>query len=129
MGKSDPDKDVVVLHQADQLQLDPGPLTRLFAEKQPMEAEDVLCQALEVIAVQLDRIQSVRNARKFDELNAPTRRVALVAAKIGLTEVALAAEHVANCVQQRNGVALDATIARLERGFDVAVTDVWSFRS
>ena len=51
-----------------------------------------------------------------------------VGAQIGLTDVIEAAAHVARCAGQCDGVALSATVARLERAFDVAVTQVWRYR-
>lgn len=123
-----PDTDVVVLRCPDALHFDPGPLNRLFSEKDPAEAEEMICRILEDITQRLDALQQALGACDFPAMLKPARRIGLIADQIGLTEVSVAACHVATCVTQQDGIALEATIARLERGFDVAVAEVWNFR-
>lgn len=119
---------VVAIPCVDQLLFDPTPLLHLFADTDPHKAEDVICRMLEDIARQLDVLQEEKARHAFARLRRPARRIELVAGQIGLVEVATAAAHVINCARQCDGLALDATVARLERGFDVAVSEVWSFR-
>ncbi len=125
---AEPDHDVVVLRCPDQLHFDPAPLNRLFAQKDAVEAEEVVCRVLEDIAMRLDMIQTEMARSAFAKMLKPACRVASIADQIGLTEVAVSAQHVAECLRQGDGVALEATMARLERGFDVAVSEVWNFR-
>ena len=122
------DPGIVVLRCPDQMHFDPAPLNRLYAERAPYEAEEVVCRVLEDIALRLDMLQTALAASDFARMVKPANRISLVADQIGLTEVAIAAGHVANCLHQRDGVALEATMARLERGFDVSVSEVWNFR-
>jgi len=83
---------------------------------------------LEDIAMRLDMLQHALAAHEFSKMDRPAMRVGVVADQIGLTEVSIAASHVSDCLAQNDGIALDATMARLERGFDMAVTEVWNFR-
>lgn len=124
----EPEFDVVALRCPDQLHFDPAPLNRLFAERDVFEAEEVVCRVLEDIAVRLDALQSELSERDFQKMVKPARRIGMIADQIGLTEVSVAANHVVTCLRQADGVALEATMARLERGFDVAVSEVWNFR-
>ncbi len=124
----EPDLDVVVLRCPDQLHFDPAPLNRLFAEKDSADAEELVCRILEDVAMRLDMLQQELARCDFEKMLKPARRIGLVAEQIGLTEVAISANHVVNCVQNGDGVALQATVARLERSFDVAVSEVWNFR-
>lgn len=119
---------VTVLHCPDKLALDPAPLAKIYAQMGEAEAEDMVCRALENIAQRLDRLQDARRANAFDQMENPARRVAVVAKQIGLTEVAQAGYFVADCARSMDGVALGATLARLERAFDTAVSQVWNFR-
>ena len=121
-------QDVVVLRCPDQLHFDPAPLNRLFAAKEAVEAEEVVCRILEDIAMRLDMLQGQMARSEFENMVKPAKRIKRVADQIGLTEVCVAANHVATCLGQRDGVALEATMARLERSFDVAVAEVWNFR-
>lgn len=120
--------DVVVLTCRHQIQFDPAPLMRLFAERNPAEAEDFLSHMLEEIALRLDLMQQGLAVCDFRQMRRPARRIGDIAMQIGLTEVAIAAVHVRCCLMQEDGVALEATMARLERAFDVAVSEIWNFR-
>lgn len=113
------------LHQS---LVDAQPLRDLFAQKDPHVAEEIVCRMLEDIAKHLDQLQRGLAARDFAPMQKAARRIGLVARQIGLTEVAIAAGHVMTCLFQNDGVALEATLTRLERGFDMAVTEVWDLR-
>ncbi|MCK0121235.1 hypothetical protein MWU61_11845 [Loktanella sp. F6476L] len=108
--------------------MDTAPLRTLFAALPDHEAEDIVCRALEDIAAKLDYLQNGRTTGAFSEISAPAKRLAAVAEQIGLTEVALVARHTSNAAEMQCGVALGATLARLERAFDAAVSHVWDFR-
>ena len=120
---------IVMLQCPDRVHFDPEPLRRLFSEKELHLAEEVVCRMLEDIALRLDLLQSGLAAADFAHLQKPVKRIALVARELGLVEVAIAAEHVGTCLARADGVAVEAVIARLERGFDVAVSDIWSLRN
>ncbi len=124
----DPESDVVVLRCADPLHFDPSVLNRLSIEKEPAEIDEVVCRVLEDIARRLDVLQQGRSESDFAVMLRPARRIHTVAGHIGLTEVSVAAEHVIKCLEQMDGIALEATLARLERGFDIAVSEVWNYR-
>ncbi len=120
--------DVIMLSCQHQMHFDPSPLVRLFAERDRHVAEEIVCRMLEDIAMRLDMLQHALAAHEFSKMDRPAMRVGVVADQIGLTEVSIAASHVSDCLAQNDGIALDATMARLERGFDMAVTEVWNFR-
>lgn len=122
------DQDIVVLRCPDQLHFDPAPLKHLFQHKSALEAEEIICRLLEDIALRLDLMQSDLAGSQFAKLLKPATQISNVSDQIGLTEVSISAAHVATCLRQRDGVALEATMARLERAFDVAVSEVWNFR-
>ena len=119
---------VAVLHCRQVAQLDPDPVDHIFSVKGQAAAEEIICRVLEDIAYRLDALQVAMAAHKFEEIATPARRIVQVAGQIGLTDVSLAAGHVALAAMQADGVALSATMARLERGFDMAVTEIWNFR-
>lgn len=119
---------VAVLRCRVEFNIDPAPLTALFAAQSREEAEATVCRALEEIAARLDRLQLARTAAAYDEIAAPARRIVSVAGGLGLVDVQTAAEHVALSAKSGSGVALSATLSRLERAFDLSVSGVWDFQ-
>lgn len=111
-----------------QMHFDPAPVRRIYAHKDRPAAEDLICRCLEDIAHCLDELQAGLGGSRFDRMVRPARRIALIAQHLGLCEVAVSARHVRNCLHQNDGIAIEATLARLERGFDLAVNAVWSLR-
>jgi len=118
---------VAVLRCRDEFNMDPTPLKILFETLPDHKAEDIVCRALEDIASRLNKLQIARSAGEFAEIRPSADRVAVIATQIGLTEVSLVAGHMAKASQMNCGVALGATMARLERAFDAAVSQIWDF--
>lgn len=118
---------VTVLECPSTLTLDPQPLEELFAQKGELGAEDTVCRILEDISARMNALQGPRQRAAFDELSQPPERIAAIADQIGLSEVAIAARHVATTARQENGIAMEATMTRLERAFDSAISQVWNF--
>jgi hypothetical protein len=117
---------VTVLQCPSVLQLNPVPLADLYAHKGEDAAGETVCRALEDLAERLNRLVLKHGEVPLDELVTPASRIAAVADQIGLVEVAAAGRHVANSASLDNDVALHATIARLERAFEVAVSQIWT---
>jgi len=108
--------------------MDPAPLTAMFASHSDQDAEAMICRALEDIAMRLDRLQAARRAGALGEIPQPARRIAAIAKGLGLSEVTMVAESIANAAENGCGIALGAVTSRMERCFDAAVTHVWEFR-
>lgn len=119
---------VVVLRCRDAFQIDPMPLRALFASQPDQLAEATVRRALEDIASRLDRLQLARVTETYDQIGAPARRIAGIAGGLGLVDVQMVAHAVADAAASGSVVALSATLARLERCFDQAVSAVWQVR-
>ncbi|MFU8822614.1 hypothetical protein [Yoonia sp.] len=123
-----PDAQVISLRCHSITQFDPQVLAQAFATRPKAEVEEMLCRILESIAQWLDQVEEGLTTLCFKQIDKPARRIALLAGQIGLTELAVAAGHVGRCAVLGDAFALAATIGRLERAFDQAVTEVWDFR-
>lgn len=110
------------------LNFDPDPIRELYTRMPDQDAEDLICRFLEDIALRLDQLQEGLATRDAGAMMRPVTRVALAARHLGLLDVADSAEHVRVCLMEGDGIALQATMARLERAFDLAVTEVWNLR-
>lgn len=119
---------IAVLRCRDEFHMDPAPLKTLFTALPDHEAENIVCRALEDIAQRLDALQAARTKGSLADIALPAKRISAVADQIGLTEVSLVASHAAKAAQSSCTVALGATMARLERAFDAAVSQIWDFR-
>lgn len=117
---------VTVLRCPDQLDLDPEPILTFAQSHSPDEVEEMICRALEDIAVRLDRLQAARAAGAFEHMCNPARRIAVIAGGLGMRDVVHAAHHVGGAAESGSAVAVSATLARLERNFDASIGAVWS---
>ncbi|WP_052700951.1 hypothetical protein [Loktanella sp. S4079] len=123
-----PYDDIAVLCCVDRLLFDPKPINQLIASKSITEAEEIICRVLEELAAHITALQRQLARRDLAAMLRPCRKVRLIADQIGLIEMAVTADHIQTCLKQADGVALEATMARLERAFDFAVIEVWNFR-
>ncbi len=117
---------VLQCHTSDYI--DGEPIEHLIATKGQPEAEEIICRVLEDIAYRLDSLQVAKDGHAFPSIAKPARRITHVAAQVGLVDVSRIASHVADAADNEDGVGLNATMSRLERAFDAAVTDIWQFR-
>lgn len=119
---------VVVLRCVDRFNIDPAPVQALFASHLDHAAEATIRRALEDIAARLDRLQLARSKGAYDQMSDSVRRIVGVAGGLGLVDLQRIAGSVADAAASGCGVGVSATLARLERCFDQAVTDVWQVR-
>lgn len=119
---------VRVLQFKGQLWLDPEPLSDLLVAYGEDAAEDTVCRTLADIGGRLTDLRTIHQQCRFEDMIKPARRISAISGQIGLTELALAAENVSIAARQKDGIALEATVGRLERCFDLAMTEVWSFQ-
>jgi len=120
---------LTVLQRGGHLQLDPVPLTEIYAKMGQTAAENAVCRTLEDLALRLGGLLDLKTTCEFDKMVRPAKTMATCADQVGLVEVARAARHVSNCAANRDGVALEATLARLERAYDLAISEIWDFRA
>ena len=118
-----------VLKPGTGLQMDPEPLGDIYRSLGPEAAERAVCRTLEDVALRLSRLFDLKAASAWSSMGEVARRTARVAEQIGLTEVARAARHVGVTADQGDGVALEATLARLERAYDMALAEIWDFQN
>jgi len=119
---------IAILRCRDDFHMDPAPLTAMFASHSEKDAEAMVCRALEDMALRLDRLQAARRAGDYAEIPHSAKRIAAIAAGLGLTEVKTVAKNIAQAAESGCGIALGAVTARMERCFDTAVSQVWEFR-
>ncbi len=109
--------------------VDPAPVKLLLLEKSESDAEEIICRVLEDIARRLEALHIAIAVQNLSKLVEQARRIVQVAEQLGLTEVATVARHLIGQQDNGDGVTMSALMARFERAFDAAVTEVWQFNN
>lgn len=105
--------------------IDPESVARLYAELGDREADRVICDAMEDLALSLARIGRAYAARDMDAIMTLARGLERVCARIGLGKLERVALAVQVCAARGDGPGLDATLARLSRVGDRSLSAVW----
>ncbi len=106
-------------------QIDPEQMARLQRRLGAPTAEEVLCRALEEIAVRLSRAEREHRTAQRAKLAGSVRAIAGQAGQIGLPALARVADDVGYCLGAGDETALAATMARLVRVGEGSLMAIW----
>ncbi|MDV7144056.1 hypothetical protein R3X27_15310 [Tropicimonas sp. TH_r6] len=116
------------LNHEEQVRLDPDSLESLYAELGPAGAENVVCRAMEELALRLADLAALHRTGQLDELTRVARSLIAISSQVGLASFARVARDVADCAEGDDPIALGATLCRLERIGDRSLTAVWDLQ-
>lgn len=105
--------------------IDPERLARLYADLGDREADRVICDAMEDLALSLARIGRAYGVRDLDAIVTLAQGLERVCARIGLVKLERVAQGVRTCAARGDVPGLDATLARLSRVGDRSLSAVW----
>ena len=108
--------------------LDPARLERLYRENGDREADRMVCEATETVALALARTARAHRRGDLTGVAAQAVELAQAAHFVGLPKLQRVAIDVARCARSGGGPALDATLARLSRLGDTSLTAIWDPR-
>ena len=91
-------------------------------------AEDVVCRAVEELAVRLSHCQQLWRRQEWDELRKGARSLVAIAEQIGMAKLAEVARDVTNTVDACDQVAVAATLTRMIRVGERSLTAVWDLQ-
>lgn len=100
----------------------------LYAQLGPSGAEDVVCRALEELALRLTHCETLYRQSDRDGLRKNTRSLIAIADQIGMSALSRAADVVTDCIDQGDEVALAATLSRLIRVGERSLLAVWDIQ-
>jgi len=112
----------------DVLRVDAEPLLRMRAVEGAQVAADRIARAREELAYRLARVGVHHRACAFDDLAADLRAIAVLAQPIGLTDLCLVTGHVMDCAARGDAAGMGATLARLGRLGEQALTLIGALR-
>ena len=115
-------ENVSVLHPHDTAYFDEDTLNALSRDLGPSVAENIFCRALEDLAVRLSQIRDEYTAGNEKALRKSVRSMIPIAEQIGLPCISSIAQDVLVCVDRGEGVALAATLCRLLRNGERAIS-------
>lgn len=117
--------EAVNLHPDESVRLNPSRLTELFVQLGNRGAEDVVCRAMEELAVRLADIEASYWKGDFTKVSKGSRGLIAIAEQIGLNGLAQVARHVSATSSRDDATAIAATVSRLVRMGDKSLTAVW----
>ncbi len=106
---------VTILVPQEIVRLDAGCLGALYVQMGEAQAEEVICRAMEELALRLTHAERIYRSGQMAGLQKTVRAIAAIADQIGLQLLADVARHVSCTVDQHDPVATAATMARLSR--------------
>ena len=119
---------VMVLPVRERARLDNEQLVYLNTHLGTDVAEDVICRALEELAVRLSTIERAYSQRDRSSIRKHARALASVARQIGMVGLTSVAGDVARCIEDADDIAMAATVARLVRVGEASLTAIWDFQ-
>lgn len=113
---------IAVLHPRDTAYFDEETLNTLSRDLGPSVAENIVCRALEDLAVRLTQIRTEYAEGDQRALRKSVKSAIPILEQIGLPKMARVASDVLTCVDKGEGVALAATLCRLLRCGEMAIS-------
>ena len=119
---------IITLAQNEIVRLDSDRLGELYAQLGEAGAEDVVCRAMEELAVRLSHSERLFRQNEMSDLRKSARSLVAIAEQIGMHSVARVAQDVTQCIDDGDRVALAATLARLLRIGERSLTAIWDLQ-
>ncbi|OED46784.1 hypothetical protein [Leisingera sp. S232] len=107
------------------VRLDPDKLSALYDQLGEAGAEDVVCRAIEEMAVRLTHCERLWRQNDMANLRKSARSLIAIAEQIGMTALARIASDVTEAVDAEDAPAVAAILFRLMRVGERSLTAVW----
>lgn len=117
-----------MLKQEEAVRLDAGQLEKLYEELGEAGAEDVVCRALEELAVRLAQTERAWRAAQLGTMRKSARSLVAIAEQIGMNTLARVAGDVTVCADSGDHIALAATVTRLVRIGERSLSEIWDLQ-
>jgi len=115
---------LTVIHK-ENVRLDSEKLSELYAQLGEAGAEDVICRAIEELAVRLSHCERLWRQNDMANLRKSARSLIAISDQIGMTAMACIARDVTAAIDSEDPSAISATLFRLMRIGERSLTAVW----
>lgn len=119
---------VLKIRLTETVRVDQDRLAELYAQLGENAAEDVVCRAMEELALRLSHCSRLHAAGNWDDLRKCARSLIAIADQIGMLVLARVAHDVLETLDARDGPAVAATLARLLRIGEQSLTAIWELQ-
>ncbi|MCH2163605.1 MAG: hypothetical protein MK098_02985 [Marinovum sp.] len=116
---------VKLLAPSERVMLDQDRLHALYDELGDVGAEDVVCRAMEELAVRLSYAEKLCRRGEYKDMQKVVRSLVAISEQIGMNALARVAKDVCGCIEANDHVALGATLARLARIGERSLSAIW----
>lgn len=116
---------VRILAPQETVLLDRDRLGALYEELGEVGAEDVICRAMEELALRLGQAEKLFREGAQEEMLRRVRSLVAIGEQVGMDRLARVAGDVCRCAERGDPVALAATLSRLVRLGDRSLRAVW----
>jgi hypothetical protein len=114
-----------MLKQDEAVRLDAARLAELYEQLGESGAENVVCRALEELALRLTQAERSYAGAEWRELRRGVRSLIAIADQMGMRMLTRVAADVVACLDSGDRVGLAATLSRLMRVGERSLTEVW----
>jgi hypothetical protein len=108
--------------------VDQDRLAALYNQLGEAGAEDVVCRAMEELALRLSNCDRLYSEAAWIDLRKSVRSLIAIADQIGMSALSTVAGNVTACIDTNDNVALAATLCRLIRIGEESLTAVWELQ-
>ncbi len=116
---------ILSVMQVENVRLDPDKLGELYAQLGEAGAEDVVCRAIEELAVRLTHCERLWRQDNMVDLRKNARSLIAISEQIGMNAMASIARDVTVSVDNEDAPAVAAILFRLLRVGERSLTAVW----
>jgi hypothetical protein len=127
-GKGDLVDQVAMLAYSEPVRVESEQLDGLYSQLGTSGAEDVVCRAMEEIALRMNRMLRQFVDQELEDLRKNARSLVAISQQIGLIGLADVAGDVTKCIDDGDQVALAAVVHRFVRVGDRSLSAIWDLQ-
>lgn len=119
---------ILKIRLSETVRVDQDRLVALYSELGEAAAEDVVCRAMEELALRLSHCSRLHSAEHWEDLRKCARSLIAISEQIGMMVLARVAGDVIKTIDAGDIPALGATVARLLRIGEQSLTAIWDLQ-
>lgn len=119
---------ITQIRLVERVDIDHDRLGALYAEMGNVGAENVVCRAMEELALRMSHCDRLHRSGEMEHLRKSARSLIAISDQIGMVLLANVARDVMTCIDKSDIVALAATLARLMRIGEGSLVAIWDLQ-